>query len=121
MHGMFLQSSRRSHQPSSKIGIDVHQQLSASSLYQSAPNTASRQHRCLPPGVLRSHLGGGEGLRLCILPLLVSRAVPGPVSMFTASVAMHFALSAVLCEVTFNITPITGHIGARAAPGTTMG
>ena len=31
-----------------------------------------------------------------------------------------FALSAVLCEVTFNVTPITGPIVARAAPGTTM-
>ena len=69
----------------------------------------------------RTHLGWGERWRLCILPLLISEAVPGPVSMFTALVALRFVLSAVLCEVTFNVTPITGHIGARAAPGTTMG
>ena len=66
-------------------------------------------------------LVGGEGWHLCILPLHIYRAVLGPVSMFTASVAPCFALSAVLCEVTFNVTPITDHIGTRAAPGTTMG
>ena len=41
--------------------------------------------------------------------------------MFTASVVPHFVLSAVLCEVTFNDTPITGQSSARAAPGTTVG
>ena len=40
---------------------------------------------------------------------------------FTALVAPRFVLSAVLCEVTFNVTPIAGHIGERTAPGTIMG
>ena len=114
-----LVSSRHSHLLSSKISIDLHLQLSVSNLHQSARNIAS-QHRCLPPGALRSHLGGGEGWHLCILPLLVSRAVLGPVSTFTALVAQQFTLSAVLCKVTFYVIPITGHIGASAAPGTTM-
>ena len=45
----------------------------------------------------------------------------GPVSTFMALVVSRFALLAVLCYVNFNVTPITGHIGARAAPGTIVG
>ena len=75
---MFLQSSRCSHLPSSKIDIDLHLQLSVSNLYHSAPNTASCQHRCLSPGVPCSHLGGGRRLVLMHSPLVCFLSSSGP-------------------------------------------
>ena len=64
MHRMFLKSSRCSHLPSSKIDTDLHLQLSVNNLYQSAPNIASCQHRCLPPGAPHSHLGGEDPTKI---------------------------------------------------------
>ena len=46
---------------SSKTSTDLRLRLFMNSRYQSAQNTASHQHKCLPPGVLYLHLGSGEG------------------------------------------------------------